>query len=208
MSTPTPRLFIATTSGGKIRELKQLLADLPVTLVVPADLGIDLDVAEGTRSFGENAAIKARAYHAASGLLTLSEDSGFQVDALGGEPGVVSARWGDTEDYGIKNRLILEKLGGVAGAARRCAYVSSIAIIDRFGRLYRRWSRCEGVVAAEPRGTGGFGFDPIFLVPSLGKTMAEMSTDEKGALSHRGRAVRNAMPLLRTLVEAARRTDN
>ena len=202
-SAPLPLLLLGTTSGGKIREFRQLLADLPARLVTPPDLGLDMDVAEGDRSFAENAAIKARAYHAASGLLTLGEDSGFIVDALDGEPGVRSARWGDTDDYAVKNRLILARLSGVAWAGRTCRYVSHIAILGPDGRLRRRSASCRGYVAEVPRGTGGFGYDPIFYVASAGRTMAELEPAEKDRLSHRGRAVSHALPLLRALLASA-----
>jgi XTP/dITP diphosphohydrolase len=195
-----PDLLIGTTSAGKLRELRELLAGLPARLVTPADLGIELDVVEGDRSFAENAALKARAYQAASGVVTVGEDSGFVVDHLGGEPGVRSARWGDTDDYEVKNRLILERLAGVPWAERRCRYVSHLAIIGPHGRLRRRSGSCAGYVAWEPAGSGGFGYDPIFFVPRYGRTMAELTPEEKNRLSHRGSAVRHALPLLRELL--------
>jgi XTP/dITP diphosphohydrolase len=199
MSTPLPRLLVGTTSAGKIRELRQLLADLPARVVVPADLGIDLDVEEGDTSFVQNAILKARAYRRASGVLTIGEDSGFEVDALGGEPGVVSARWGGT-DYAVKNRLILERLAGLEGDARGCRYISVLAVATPDGRIFRRTGSCRGRVADEPAGSGGFGYDPIFVVPELGRTMAQLEPSEKDAISHRGRAVAKALPLLRRLL--------
>ena len=202
-SDPRPLLLLGTTSGGKIRELRQLLADLPARLVTPPDLGLDMDVAEGDRSFAENAALKARAYHRASGVLTLGEDSGIIVDALGGEPGVLSARWGETDDYDVKNRLVLARLAGVPWERRTCRYVSHIAILGPDGRLHRRSGSCRGHVAEVPRGSGGFGYDPIFYVASAARTMAELAPAEKDRLSHRGRAVRHAIPLLRELLVGA-----
>jgi XTP/dITP diphosphohydrolase len=201
-----PLLLIGTTSAGKLREYRHLFAGLPGRLVAPADLGLDLDVAEGDRSFAHNARLKARAYWRASGLLTLAEDSGFVVDALNGEPGVRSARWGDTDDYAIKNRLILERLEGVPWEQRGCRYVSYLAIVEPGGRLHRRSDSCSGYVAREPRGSGGFGYDPIFFVPRFGRTMAELTAEEKAGISHRGRAARRALPLLSSLLsEACRR---
>ncbi len=191
-----PLLLLGTTSGGKIREFRQLLGGLPARLVTPSDLGLDLDVAEGDRSFVENAALKARAYHAATGLLTLGEDSGFIVDALGGEPGVRSARWGDTDDYAVKNRLILDRLVGVPWEQRTCRYVSHIAIVGPDHRHYRRSGSCRGHVAEVPRGTAGFGYDPIFYVPALDATLAEVTPAVKDGLSHRGQAVRAMRRLL------------
>ena len=195
-----PLLLIGTTNWGKLREYLDLFAKLPARLVTPADIGIELDVEEGDRSFEENAALKARAFHEASRLLTVAEDSGFVVDALGGEPGVRSARWGDTDDYAIKNRLILERLAGRPPEERRCRYVSSLAVVAPSGRLYRRTATCEGFVAQAPRGSGGFGYDPIFHVPRFARTMAELNPDEKNRISHRGKAARRALPLLRRLL--------
>jgi len=202
-SDDRPLLLIGTTSAGKIREFRHLLAGLPARLVTPADLGLDMDVEEGDRSFQENAALKARAYHAATGLLTLAEDSGFVVDALNGEPGVVSARWGGTDDYAVKNRLIIDRLRDIHSGQRTCSYVSHIAILGPSGKLYRRSGSCRGYVAEAPRGTNGFGYDPIFFVPTADKTMAELSTAEKDRLSHRGRAVGHALPLLADLLRDA-----
>ena len=195
-----PLLLIGTTSAGKLREFRELFADLPARVLTPPDVGIELDVEEGDRSFEENAALKARAFHAASGLLTVAEDSGFVVDALGGEPGVRSARWGGTDDYAIKNRLILERLGGRPPDERRCRYVSSLAVVAPSGRLYRRTATCDGLVAEAPRGSGGFGYDPIFYVPRFARSMAELNADEKNRISHRGKAVRRVLPLLRRLL--------
>src|SRR5688572_14539600 len=192
MSTSLPLLLVGTTSDGKIRELRQLLAELPAKVVFPADIGLDLDVAEGETSFVANAKLKARAYRQASGLMTLAEDSGFAVDALGGEPGVISARWGGT-DYTVKNQLIVDRLAGLPESQRGCGYVSVLAIAMPDGRVYQRTAWCRGLVAEAPVGTGGFGYDPIFYVPELGKTMAQMAPAEKDAISHRGRAVRKAL---------------
>jgi XTP/dITP diphosphohydrolase len=197
--TAQPTLLLGTTSAGKIRELRELLADLPARIVIPADLGIDLDVVEGETSFVENARLKARAFRKASGVLTVAEDSGFEVDALNGEPGVISARWGGT-DYIVKNQLIIDKVAGLPPEQRGCRYITVLAIATLDGKVYRRTGTCRGQIAQEPAGEGGFGYDPIFLVPELGRTMAEIPQTEKGTFSHRGRAVAKALPLLRTLL--------
>ncbi len=199
METSLPTLLVGTTNNGKIHEFRQLLAELPATIVTPADLGLDFEVEEGDESFVANAILKAKAYHAATGLLTLAEDAGFQVDALDGEPGVRSARWGGT-DYGIKNALIVEKVASLPIEQRGCQYVAVLAIQTPNGKVYRRTGTCRGRVADAPAGTNGFGYDPIFLVPSRRKTMAELTDAEKHRLSHRGRAVRRALPLLRQLL--------
>ncbi|MGE3270532.1 MAG: non-canonical purine NTP pyrophosphatase, partial [Chloroflexota bacterium] len=195
MSAPLPQVLLGTTSSGKIRELREMLADLPVQVVVPADLGINLDVEEGETSFVANAMLKARAFRRASGVLTIAEDSGFEVDALGGEPGVISARWGGT-DYVVKNQLIIDRLAGLPDEQRGCRYITVLAIATLDGKVYRRTGTCTGLVARAPAGSGGFGYDPIFLVPDLGRTMAEIPQSAKAAISHRGRAVAKAMPLL------------
>jgi XTP/dITP diphosphohydrolase len=199
MNDSLPQLFVGTTSAGKIRELRQLLADLPARIVFPADLGIDIDPQEGEVSFAANAKIKARAYRRASGLMTLAEDSGFVVDALDGAPGVISARWGGT-DYAVKNQLVVDRVAGLPDAKRGCGYVTVLAIAMLDGRVFQRTGACRGIIARAPAGTGGFGYDPIFLVPEYGKTMAELDPAVKDRISHRGRAVRKAEPLLRTLL--------
>lgn len=198
-STTLPTVLLGTTSAGKIRELRELLADLPAQVVIPSDLGIDLDPEEGETSFVANAALKARAYRRASGVLTIAEDSGFEVDALNGEPGVISARWGGT-DYVVKNQLIIDKLAGLPEKQRGCGYITVLAIATLDGKIYRRTGRCRGLVAQEPAGDGGFGYDPIFLVPEFGLTMAEIPQSDKATISHRGRAVAKALLLLRTLL--------
>jgi XTP/dITP diphosphohydrolase len=200
--TELPLLLVGTTNAGKIREMRELLAELPARVVFPGDLGIDLDVEEGETSFVANAMIKARAFRRASGVLTIGEDSGFEVDALNGEPGVVSARWGGS-DYAIKNRRIIEMVADKPEKGRGCRYVSVLAIATTDGRMFQRTGFCRGVVADAPAGSNGFGYDPIFLVPELSRTMAQLEQVDKAEISHRGRAVRKALPLLRSLLEGA-----
>jgi len=200
-NTQLPTLLLGTTSAGKIRELRELFADLPARVVIPSDLGIDLDVEEGETSFVANAMLKARAFRRASGVLTIAEDSGFEVDALNGEPGVISARWGGT-DYLVKNQLILDKVAGLPPEQRGCRYITVLAIATLDGKVYRRTGTCSGQIAERAVGDGGFGYDPIFLVPELGRTMAEIPQSQKATISHRGRAVAKALPLLRAILQA------
>jgi XTP/dITP diphosphohydrolase len=190
-----PRLLLATTSADKTRELRQLLGDLPIDLVVPADLNLTLDVEETGATFRENADLKARAFQAASGLPCLAEDSGFEVDALDGAPGVRSARW-EGHDYAHKNRLIVERVAGLSGVARRCRYVCVMAFAGPDGRLRHARGQLSGRVAPAPAGSGGFGYDPIFLIPRLTRTLAQLEPAEKNALSHRGRAARALRPVV------------
>jgi XTP/dITP diphosphohydrolase len=202
MSTDRPLLLVGTTNAGKIREMRDLLAELPARVVFPADLGISLDVEEGETSFVANAKIKARAYRRASGVLTIGEDSGFEVDALNGEPGVVSARWGGS-DYDVKNQRIIQMVAERPEQGRGCRYVAVVAIATPDGRMFQRTGFCPGQVADVPAGTNGFGYDPIFFMPEYGRTMAQLEQDEKAEISHRGRAVRKALPLLRSLLYEA-----
>jgi XTP/dITP diphosphohydrolase len=182
-----PPLLLATTNPGKRREMRQLLGDLRVRLVSPAEVGLNLDVEETGTTFQENAALKARAYFAASGIPSLAEDSGFEIDFLDGQPGVQSARW-EGDDYERKNRLIVEMLASQRGVARRCRYVAVMAFVDPGGELHFSRGEVIGQIADAPRGTGGFGYDPIFFVSRFKRTMAELAPEEKDRISHRGKA--------------------
>jgi XTP/dITP diphosphohydrolase len=195
VSSAAPRLLLATTSGDKIREYRQIFRDLPIELVAPPDLGLSLEVDETGATFAENAELKARAYWQATGLPSLAEDSGFAVEALGGAPGVHSARW-EGSDYGRKNLLVIARLNGQVGASRRCRYVCEIAYLGPNGRLERARGELTGRVAERPAGRGGFGYDPIFYSPKLRRTVAQLNPSEKHALSHRGRAARKIKPVV------------
>lgn len=183
-----------------MREWSGLLHDIPYRLVTLRDVGIDLNVEETGRTFRANAEIKARAYAAASGLLTLAEDSGLCVRALGGAPGVQSARW-EGNDYEHKNRLLVRLLSEMHGAQRTCGYVAYAVLRHPDGREWRARGEVRGLVARVPAGTGGFGYDPIFYLPRYGATLAEVPVDVKHAVSHRGRAAKRIRPLLEQLLE-------
>lgn len=195
------RLLIATTSAGKLREWRGLLGEMPLQLLSLADVGIDFDVEETGATFAENALLKAHAYGEASGLLTLAEDSGLSVSALGGQPGVHSARWEGT-DYGRKNRLLIRLLDGKIGSERACKYVCVVVLRQPGGKTWRTRGEVRGQIACEPRGSGGFGYDPVFYVRRLGKTLAEIPIDQKDRISHRGRAAGRIRPILRQLIES------
>jgi XTP/dITP diphosphohydrolase len=195
------RLLIATTSQGKLREWQALLADLPLRLLSLSDEGVDFDVEETGKTFLQNAVLKAEAYGRASGLLTLAEDSGLCVAALGGGPGVFSARW-EGADYAHKNALLVSLLAGKRGQARACRYACEAALRHPDGRTWHVRGEVRGQIACTPAGDGGFGFDPVFYIPRLEQTLAEVAIDEKDRISHRGRAAGRIRPILRELIEA------
>jgi XTP/dITP diphosphohydrolase len=200
VSEHRPRLLLATSSADKIREYRQILRDLPLELVTPADLGLRLEVEESGTTFQENALIKARAYWDATGQACLAEDSGFEVDALGGAPGVQSARW-EGDDYQHKNQLVMDLVGERTGLARRCRYVCTIALVDPTGRIHQAIGTLTGRVARRPAGEHGFGYDPIFELPRLRRTLAELPPELKDTISHRARAARRVRPaLVRTVL--------
>lgn len=193
------RLLIASNNRGKLREYRDILGDLPLELTAPADIGLHLEVAEVGDTYEENARLKAQAFAEASGLLTLADDSGLEVDALGGEPGVHSRRYADGGDAD-RYRALLERLRGVPPEERGARFRCVIVIVTPAGATYRCEGVCPGIIIDEPRGTGGFGYDPVFLIPEIGKTMAELSLGEKNRLSHRGRAGQSARPVLMRLL--------
>ncbi|MDA1216456.1 MAG: RdgB/HAM1 family non-canonical purine NTP pyrophosphatase [Chloroflexi bacterium] len=194
-------LLIATNNQHKVSEFRRLLGDMPCRLVTPRDVGLELDVEEDGVTFAENAAKKARVFAAATGLLSLADDSGIEVDALDGRPGVYSARYGGPElsDEG-RVHLMLRELVDVPVEQRGCRYVAVIAIAWPDGRLEQFEDACEGRVAFEPSGANGFGYDPVFYVPSEDATMAEISSEAKDRISHRGIAVRKAADSLRRAI--------
>ncbi len=194
-------LLIATTSSGKLREWQALLRDLPLRLLTLRDIGIDFDVDETGTTFAQNARLKAKAYGLASGLLTLAEDSGLSVAALDGGPGVWSARW-EGDDYAHKNALLVELLAGKEGAARACKYVCAVILRQPDGREWLVRGEVRGRIAHAPVGNGGFGYDPVFYIPRLKQTLAQVAVDEKDRISHRGRAAGRIRPILREVLEA------
>ena len=192
-----PKLLLATNNPGKVSELALLLEGAPFTIVAPAEEGIALEVEETGDTFQENAALKARAFAEAAGLLSVADDSGLEVDALGGEPGVRSARYaGPQASDADRVQYLLSKLEGIEWNRRGARFRSIIAVVAPGGEVGLFEGVCEGAIALRPRGTGGFGYDPVFYVPSLGKLMAEMSMEEKNGISHRGQAARKAVEYL------------
>lgn len=190
--------MVATLNRSKGRELVELLGDVPWEITLLADVpGAALPEETGT-TYRENALIKARAAAAATGATALADDSGIEVDALDGGPGLYSARWGGEglDDAG-RNALLLERLRGLPPARRTARYRCVIAIVDPDGRERVAEGACEGVIAERPRGSGGFGYDPIFFYPPLDATLAEVPAATKHRVSHRGIAARAARALLR-----------
>lgn len=194
-------LLLATTSAGKLREWQGLLCDLPLKLLTLGDAGITFDVEETGATYAANALLKAEAYGKASRLLTLAEDAGLSVAALHGRPGVHSARW-EGNDYVHKNALLVRLLEGKHGSERACRYVCAVIVRHPDGRLWRVRGEVRGQIAMQPAGNGGFGYDPVFYIPRLRQTLAQVSIDEKDRISHRGRAARRIRPILRELIEA------
>ena len=189
--------MIATRNAGKLRELADLLAVTPFDLVSLVDVGIDDEVEETGETFEQNAALKAETYSRLSGLPTLADDSGLEVDALEGEPGVRSARYaGPNASDDDRIAFLIRKLDNVPedtwSARFRC--VVAVAWLDRPTELYP--GACEGMIVRQARGDSGFGYDPVFYVPMLGKTMAELTSEEKNRISHRSVAARKASEAL------------
>lgn len=218
------KLLIATNNQGKIKELHELLDDIGIQLVTPSQIGLELDVVEDGLTYAENAAKKALAFAQASDIISLADDSGLEVNALGGAPGLYSARYGSRDGNKLsdadRRAFLIQNLedkprpwtarfhATVAIAVPESLWSQAARRLNRTStqisesQLFEGW--CEGEIIPEERGTGGFGYDPIFLLPELEKTMAELSPENKNRLSHRARAVMNAKPFLETLVSARR----
>jgi XTP/dITP diphosphohydrolase len=186
------RLLIATTSPNKLREIRPLLAGLSIELVTLADLPALPEPEETGRTFWENARIKALAYAAGSRLPTVAEDSGLEIDALGGEPGVYSARFLRPDaSYAKRFAEVYRRLGSAPESERKARFVTALAVAQGQELLFETETEIEGRIAPRPAGVNGFGYDPIFFYAPLGKTTAELTDDEKAAVSHRARAFRN-----------------
>ncbi len=191
------KLLLATNNQGKVREYKSLLSNLPFTLVTPAEIGISLEVAETGKTMEENARLKAVTLARESKLISLADDSGLEVNALGGEPGPLSARYAGT-DATDKDRVnfLLKRLADVPTDKRTARFRCVIAIATPEGRVGLCSGECNGIITNEPRGETGFGYDPIFYLPELGKTMAELPLAVKNKVSHRGKAARQVPGVL------------
>ncbi|MDE3075902.1 MAG: RdgB/HAM1 family non-canonical purine NTP pyrophosphatase [Chloroflexota bacterium] len=192
-----PPLLIATKNPHKVQEYRELLAGLRYTLRSLNDLGIEEDVEEAGDSFEANARLKAERYAELSGLLTLADDSGLEVDALGGEPGVQSRRWaGERVTDAERNQSLLERLQDVPEGRRTARFRCAIAIAEPGRPTLVVEGRCAGSIASEPRGSHGFGYDPVFFVSELGQTLGQAPAAVKNRVSHRARAARAARAAL------------
>ncbi len=195
------KLLLASTNPGKLLEIQELLPGFE--LLLPQNLGLNLAVEETGRTYAENAALKARAFCQASGLPALADDSGLEVDCLNGAPGLHSARYAARPGAGDADRRAL-LLRNLAGCPRPwlAHFHCTVAIAIPGGQVFFAEGDCPGEIIPEERGSNGFGYDPIFLLPELGLTMAELSRAQKNRLSHRARAVKAALPIIKKIIPA------
>ena len=191
------RIVFATGNANKVREIKAILADLNMEVLSMKEAGVYAEAEENGVTFAENASIKAKDIaDKVSDAIVMADDSGLVVDALNGEPGIYSARYlGEDTPYSIKNANIIERLEGIPVEGRSARFVCAIAAVLPDGRVLSTEGTIEGYIGYEERGNGGFGYDPIFMVPEYGCSTAELSAEAKNAISHRGKAL-NAMKIL------------
>ena len=182
------KFVLATHNPGKLAEMKAILSGLGVEVISPAEAGVSVDVEETGATFAENAMLKAKAVCAAAGLPAIADDSGLCVNALNGGPGVYSARYGG-EELDDRGRCML-LLNSMRGQSTRVAHFAcAVACVFPNGDTLEAEGRCDGAIAFAPLGEGGFGYDPVFLIPGRGKTFGQLSPEEKSAMSHRGKAL-------------------
>ena len=182
------KFVLASHNKGKLAEMQSILSELGVEVVLQSDVGLNLEPEETGETFLENATIKAKAVMEASGLPAIADDSGLCVDWLNGGPGVYSARYGGFDTDAQRNKLLLEMMHGCTD--RRAHFHSSIVCVFPNGDTVTADGECQGAIGFAPRGENGFGYDPLFFVPSLRKSFAMMTPEEKNAISHRGNALR------------------
>lgn len=185
------KIIFATGNQGKMKEIREILADLDAEVLSLKDVGIKADIVEDGKTFEENAQIKAKAICEMTGEIVLADDSGLEIDYLNKEPGVYSARYmGEDTSYRIKNANLIERLKGVPDEQRTARFVCAIAAAFPDGRMKTVRAAMEGRIGYEEKGENGFGYDPIFYLPEYGCTSAELSMEEKNKISHRGKALR------------------
>ena len=188
------KIVAATNNKHKVKELTALFQGSDTELVTLREIGFTDEIIEDGSTFLENARIKAMAVHKATGLASIADDSGLCVDALGGEPGIYSARYasedGENSDDKRNNEKLLRNLDPVPENERTARFVSALCFIDADGTEVSAVGKCEGIITREERGEGGFGYDPLFFFPSFGKTFGELTDEEKNSVSHRANAVK------------------
>ena len=193
------KLVFATGNMDKLREIKAILSGMDYEILSMKEAGVDVDIVEDGKTFEENALIKARAVSKASGALAMADDSGLVIDALNGEPGIYSARYmGEDTSYDIKNQNLIDRLEGVPDEERTARFVCAMAAVFPDGTEKTFVKAMEGRIGYKIAGANGFGYDPIFFLPQYGKTSAEISPEQKNAISHRGQALR----MMKTALEA------
>lgn len=183
-------IIFATGNQGKMREIRKILGDMDVEILSMKEAGISVDIIEDGTTFEENAVIKAKAVAKETPHIVLADDSGLEIDYLNKEPGIYSARYmGEDTSYEIKNKNLIERLNGVEDEKRTARFVCAIAAAMPNGEVITTHGVIEGRIGYEPKGSNGFGYDPIFYVPEYGCSSAQLSEEEKNAISHRGKAL-------------------
>ncbi|HWK24836.1 MAG TPA: XTP/dITP diphosphatase [Ureibacillus sp.] len=195
------QVVIATKNKGKAKDFEALFSPLGYEVVTMFDVAPDMEIEETGKTFEENAILKAETLSRELGKLVIADDSGLAVDALDGEPGVYSARYAGDHDDEANIVKVLKKLEGVPNEKRTARFCCALAIAGPKLETYTVFGTCEGVILHEKRGTNGFGYDPIFFVPQLNRAMAELTPEEKGAISHRGNAIRKLSEELPNLIK-------
>ncbi len=191
-------IILATNNKSKVKEISEMMSGSDITFVSLADAGINVEVEETGTTFEENALLKAREICKLSGKPTISDDSGLEIDALDGAPGIYSSRFmGEDTSYDIKNNALIEKLENVADPDRTARFRCCMALVLPDGREFVTEGAMEGIIAREPKGINGFGYDPILFIPEYSRTSAELSSEEKNNISHRGEALRKMIEVIK-----------
>lgn len=196
------KIIVATGNEHKMQELRQMLDGLEVELISMKEAGITADIVENGTTFEENAKIKAKTISKLTGEIVIADDSGLEIDYLGGEPGIYSARYmGEDTSYEVKNQNLIDRVKDAVGEERSARFVCAMVAVLPDGKVLTTRGTIEGVIAKEPVGENGFGYDPIVFVPEYGMTTAQMSSEQKNAISHRGKAMRALKEALKKELE-------
>lgn len=191
-------IILATNNKSKVKEISEMMSGSDITFESLADAGINVEVEETGTTFEENALLKAREICKLSGKPTISDDSGLEIDALDGAPGIYSSRFmGEDTSYDIKNNALIEKLENIADPDRTARFRCCMALVLPDGREFVTEGAMEGIIAREPKGINGFGYDPILFFPEYNRTSAELSSEEKNNISHRGEALRKMIEVIK-----------